>query len=68
MDIRDLRVQAGLTQTEVANIIGCTQVSVLKWESGKNKPTIDKICKLAELYKVSESVIISAVTSYGSEK
>jgi transcriptional regulator with XRE-family HTH domain len=41
--IRTRRLDLGLKQKEVAKIIGCDKTSVLNWEKGYNKPTINKM-------------------------
>ena len=48
-----LREQAGLSQSQLADLIGVTNKAVSKWEVGKAKPGVDKIRKLAALFHVS---------------
>ncbi len=55
-----LRVRAGLTQTDVAKVVGVTQGAISAWELGKKKPTVNKLPLLAKLYGVSEQAILSA--------
>lgn len=45
------RVNAGLTQKEVAEAIGISNVTLIKWENGETVPTADKAEQLARLYK-----------------
>jgi transcriptional regulator with XRE-family HTH domain len=47
---KEPRLIAGLTQKEVAARLGRTQPAIQKWESGINSPTMEDLCKLAELY------------------
>ena len=56
-----LRVTAGLTQTKVANAVGLTQTAISAWERGDGNPSFDKIPVLADLYNVTEQVIIDAI-------
>ena len=44
------RVNAGLTQTEVAEKMGVTANTVVNWEKGKATPSIVVARKLANLY------------------
>lgn len=37
--LRYIRLQAGLTQEELANALGVTSMSIWRWESGKNMPS-----------------------------
>jgi transcriptional regulator with XRE-family HTH domain len=45
--MREIRKAAGLTQTEVAARMGCTQKDVSRWESGRqiSTPNIYLFCK-----------------------
>lgn len=45
------RVNAGLTQKEVAETIGISNATLIKWESGETVPTTDKAELLAKLYQ-----------------
>ena len=42
-----LRISAGLTQKELADKLGVSQVSVWQWESGDNLPRADKLPAIA---------------------
>ena len=44
------RVRAGLTQQDVADAIGVSQVSVWQWENGDNLPRADKLIAISQLY------------------
>ena len=52
------RIRAGLTQQDVANIIGVSQVSVWQWENGKCLPRADKLAAIAKLFHCSIDVLI----------
>lgn len=54
----ELRKQAGYGQKEVAAFCGVSNKAVSKWETGKTKPKIQLIRKLAELYKVSAETLL----------
>ena len=45
----EYRKKAGLTQRELANRIGVTQVCITMWETGERKPDIIKLKKLAHI-------------------
>ncbi len=57
MDFRDrlfdLRRQAGLSQEELANLMGVTRQAVQKWEAGTSRPDMDNLVSLADYFKVS---------------
>lgn len=45
--IRAARKAKGLTQTELAKKVGCKQVEISRWESGKIQPTIESLKAIA---------------------
>ncbi len=47
--VKALREAAGLTQAELADKIGLTNRAVGAWESGRSKPRLDKLSKLADI-------------------
>ncbi|HSH24307.1 MAG TPA: helix-turn-helix transcriptional regulator [Massilibacterium sp.] len=47
MNIKKLRTKLGLTQTELAEKLGCRQESISKWENGSCPSYIDKLAELA---------------------
>ncbi len=46
------RVNAGLSQKEVAKALGVSNKTVSSWENGKTFPSFEKINKLCDLYSV----------------
>lgn len=54
-----LRRKAGLSQEELANLVGVTRQAVQKWESGASKPDLDNIATLAEYFQVSLDYLIA---------
>lgn len=55
--LREAREARKLKQTEVAEYVGVTPQTYMKWENGKNEPKASNIKLLAEILKVSESEI-----------
>lgn len=55
-----LRVNAGYTQTKIAEILGVTQGSVSQWEKGATHPRVGRAKILAKLYGVTLQEIYSA--------
>lgn len=62
MDIADrilnLRKQKGISQEELANIIGVSRQSVSKWESNQSTPDIEKIILMSEFFCVTTDYIL----------
>ena len=51
--IKELREMKQLTQVELANIIGVSDKTISKWETGKGLPDISLIEPLAKALEVS---------------
>jgi len=47
------RTRAGLTQTQLADLLGVTNKAVSKWENGKTKPTTNTLRKMAAFFGIS---------------
>ena len=56
--IERLRKIKGWSQEELANQIGVSRQAVFKWESGINKPDLDKIKKLVVLFNVTYDYLL----------
>lgn len=44
------RVNAKITQKDAAKALGVSEQSIVNWEKGVRKPTIENALKLCELY------------------
>ncbi|EBL1740070.1 XRE family transcriptional regulator [Salmonella enterica] len=55
--LRQSRERLKLKQMEVADYVGVTTQTYMKWENGKNEPKANNIKKLAEILNVSETEI-----------
>jgi DNA-binding transcriptional regulator YiaG len=47
---REIRRRAGLSQGDVARVLGTTYSQVCRWETGKAVPVRGAVLRLAELY------------------
>ena len=56
--IRELREQAGYSQTQLAKKLGVTRSSVNAWEMGLSSPTTQYIVAMAKLFHVSADYIL----------
>ncbi len=45
------RVNAGLSQEEVAKFLKISNTTLCNWETGKTRPSAEKIAELCKLYK-----------------
>ena len=61
-----LRKSFSLTQEQVANDLGITQIALSNYENGKVKPTLDNLLKLSEYYNASIDFIIKGNSDKGN--
>lgn len=57
--IKELRLNAGLTQKELANKLGCNQTAVGKYEREELEPNLDTLKKLSSIFECSVDYLIS---------
>lgn len=60
--LREARRAKGLTQVEVAKIIGISQNGYSDWETGKNRVDLHTLQKLADLYEVTTDYLLGKDT------
>lgn len=58
-NIKELRIEKGMTQQELANEIGVSQGAVFFWEKEINEPTAGYLMKMAKLFDVSVDELLS---------
>ena len=56
--IQALRIEKGLTQERLAEMLEVSRQSVSKWELGQAVPDVDKIIRMSELFNVSTDKIL----------
>lgn len=56
-NIRDLREQCGLTQEEMAEKLFVTRQTISNYETGKTRPDVDMIIKIAEVLKTDPNAV-----------
>jgi len=52
------RIKAGLTQIEVAKLIGVTPLTICRWETEKVTPPANRVKDLAKLYNVTADYLL----------
>ncbi len=61
MTLRDLRIKKGLNQTELAKLVGVSNRVISHYETGRARPSLDVIIKLAKVLGVSVEEIYEAL-------
>lgn len=56
--LKELRKQKGLTQEQLAEMIGVSDRTVSRWETGKNMPDLSILVELADYYEIDIREII----------
>ncbi len=56
--IQKLRKESGMSQEELADVIGVSRQAVSKWESGQSLPDTEKIVLMCEHFSVSADYIL----------
>jgi len=59
MHIKLLRIEAGLTQEDLAEQIGCTQSEISRIEKGERAIKVDRLLKLAAALGVEPAVLLT---------
>jgi transcriptional regulator with XRE-family HTH domain len=56
----DLRLKAGLTQSEVADAVGLSPRSIQRFEAGQDSPKYVTLFKLAKLFKAHPGELLES--------
>ena len=64
VNLRDLRLTAGITQSKVANYIGVTFQQVQKYEKGTNGLSIREIFRFCNLFKYQGNVLLEKAFNF----
>jgi transcriptional regulator with XRE-family HTH domain len=56
--LQRLRKRAGLSQRELAALVGVAEITVRKWETGKRAPRLMRIKELAKALKCAPAQLL----------
>ncbi len=56
--IQKIRIEKGLTQERLAELLDVSRQSVSKWELGQAIPDIERIIRMSELFDVSTDTLL----------
>lgn len=56
--IKKLRIEAGLTQPDLAKLVGVTNGVISFWENNVNEPKASYLRKLAEIFSVTADYLL----------
>lgn len=58
MNIKDIRLRKGLTQSDVATALGVSSVVYSRYETGKRQPSIDMLIQMADIFGVTVDFLL----------
>lgn len=64
--IKELRTEKGLTQTQLASLLGINQTAVGKYERGELEPNLQNLTKLSLIFECSVDYIICNADDLGN--
>lgn len=59
--LKILRVRKNISQQELGEALGVSQITISSWEQGKTNPSSKNVYELAKFYKVEPTVIFNAI-------
>ena len=51
--IKDMRLEKGMSQQELGDMIGVTKVSICGYENGTRTPSLETFCILADIFETT---------------
>lgn len=66
--ICELRKKCGMTQKQVADILGIEPKTVSKWETGRGFPDVSYVAELADIFGVSEKTLLTGERNQNGEE
>jgi len=66
-NLKRLREKRGLTQREVAELVGVTPLTLSQWESDRATPTVENLMALADVFRVSMDFLVGRKTPHVPE-
>ena len=58
LNIKDIRLRKGLTQSDVAAALGVSSVVSSRYETGKRQPSIDMLIQMADIFGVTVDFLL----------
>ncbi|MDE7215629.1 MAG: helix-turn-helix domain-containing protein [Clostridia bacterium] len=59
--LKELRTEKGLSQMQLAIILGISQSAIAKWELGKTEPTASAIISISKYFGESTDYILGII-------
>ena len=56
--IKDMRLEKGMSQQELGDMIGVTKVSICGYENGTRTPSLETFCILADIFETTTDFLL----------
>ena len=56
--VKELRIESGFTQKQLAEKLNTTNSTVCDWEKGRSQPDLQTLAKIARLFDVSADYLL----------
>lgn len=56
--LRELRLERGVTQEQIAKLVNMSKMAVSHWERGNSEPSIEQLKILADFFDVSIDYLV----------
>lgn len=66
--VKEIRIERGLTQVELAAIVQTTNDSIYSWEKGRSQPSVEMIRRLCVALRVSADYLIGLERDDGTRE
>ncbi len=62
--LKELRLENGMTQQQVADLLNIKQQSYIRYEYGTGEPSINTLIKLTQIFNVSADYLLGISDEY----
>ena len=66
--IKDMRLEKGMSQQELGDLIGVTKVSICGYENGTRTPSLETFCILADIFETTTDYLLGREVSVVNEE
>lgn len=56
--LKELRIDAGLKQSELATVFNVSKTTICQWETSKQEPSLEDIVKISIFFNVSTDYLL----------
>lgn len=65
--LKELREENKLTQLEIATMLSVSKTTICQWEKHKQEPSLNDICELTNIFKVSADYLLGLEDETGAK-